>query len=781
MAAYEDSYKSQLQGVSQQVPRERLDGQVSEQTNMLSDAVTNLRRRPGSKFLWGTTVGYGYEPTDFAAWDAEVGDVPCTVLVNIKSGVLRVIDRAGTVVYTSGAVPYLVATNVRSLQTAPIVDSLYILNTERVVGRGPVSTDPVPGTGGFFYIRAGAFNKKFTVTVQGGTGTTTQSYSTPLGTVAGDAANATPEFIAQNLATAINTATATTGAQAHVDGAFVFIARVDGNTDVNVTSDAGLSFVVASGTGYIRQESDLPAKLPAQANGWLVSTGDARNKRYYRYSSTDQAWLETGDALSPTSLMNMPVSLSQSNGAWALESSTFEGRLAGDDNTNPDPTFVGRTVTGMAAYQGRLVLLSGNMVHLSASNLPRRFYRSTVGSLLDNDPIGIGAAGTSTSVYRYAVQYQKDLILFSDRMQAVIPGSNVAITPRTAAVLPTSEYAADMTMQPLVVGRSLMFAAPRSSTHFGFMEMLPSTQTESQYTSTDATPHLPTYMEGRCRFGLSSTVSSMALFGNTANLRELFVHEYVWQGDEKVQAAWHRWEFPFPVATAHYSDGAVTLLFYHADQMVAAQIEPQGAAYEGQDRRPFLDLYTYVEAYDREAPTPAWLAAFIPEDEERLRLRLSVAQGPMAGSGIEMEYVNGQLRTGKSFPAGRCAVGFPYLSSITPTAPMRKDRKGVRVSTNKMTVLRFVVSTLRSGEFNVRVADKGGEVYADVYSPVYYTSSELQLGAAVEGGDNAVVIPARTRAEQTDLTLSTDGMGQLNLVGLEFVAQYHAKLQRSGG
>lgn len=779
MAAYEDSYKSLLQGVSQQVPRERLDSQVSEQTNMLSDAVTNLRRRPGSRFMWSLDVGY-YSPQSFVAWDTVVGGVQCNVVVNIESGVLYVVDRAGALLYTSPATDYLKATYPYQLQVAPITDSLYILNTSKVPTRGPVSTQPSGNAGGFFYIRAGAFNKKYTVTISGGNGTSVQTYTTPLGTVAGDAATSTPEAIATALKDLFNAQTASTGLTCYVDGSVVFVKRTAGSAPVRVSSEAGLSFIVTSGQGYLRQESDLPLRLPVLGHGHIVATGEARTKRYYRYAEDQQAWLEAGDESSPVNIQNMPVALSVAGNSWALDTNPFEGRLAGDDITNPDPTFIGAGITGIAEYQGRLVLLSGNMVHMSASNLPRRFYRSTVASLLDSDPIGIGSAGTAGNVYRYAIQYQNDLILFSDRGQAVVPGSNVAITPRTAAVLPTSEYAVDMRMKPLVVGRSLMFAAPRSSTHFGFMEMLPSAQTEKMYTSTDATPHLPTYMQGRCRFGLSSTVSSMALFGSTANLHELIVHEYVWQGDEKQQAAWHRWEFPYPVAAAYYSGGAVTVLMYAGNRLVAAQVEPQGSKLDGDDRTPFLDLYSYADVVDRVLVLPQWLAEFIPADVDREKLRLAMTQGSMAGSAVPVEYTGGQLVAGQSVKSGRVAIGFPYLSSVTPTPPMRKDHNGVKVSTAKMTLLRYVVSTNKSAPFDVRVADANGEVHSDEYSPVFYTSTELQLGQTVEGGDSAVIVPARTRAEHTDLTLSTDGVGQLNLVGLEFAAHYHAKLQRRG-
>jgi hypothetical protein len=50
MAKISGSYQSLSRGVSQQVPEARLDGQHSEQVNMISDPVSGLARRHGAKF-----------------------------------------------------------------------------------------------------------------------------------------------------------------------------------------------------------------------------------------------------------------------------------------------------------------------------------------------------------------------------------------------------------------------------------------------------------------------------------------------------------------------------------------------------------------------------------------------------------------------------------------------------------------------------------------------------------------------------------------------------------
>lgn len=62
---------------------------------------------------------------------------------------------------------------------------------------------------------------------------------------------------------------------------------------------------------------------------------------------------------------------------------------------------------------------------------PLRWYRSSVASLLDSDPWETAANAAVSSPYEYAVQFNKDLILFAKTHQGIVPGSAL-LTPRTA-------------------------------------------------------------------------------------------------------------------------------------------------------------------------------------------------------------------------------------------------------------------------------------------------------------------------------------------------------------
>lgn len=774
MAGIEGSYKSPLQGVSQQVPRERLEGQVTAQDNMLSDVVTNLRRRPGAEYQYHLMSSHGATADNILGWYTDIGGQQVHILVNCNSGIVRLLDTEYNDLGTLETDGYLIAANRESIRATTVGQEFFILNTEQV----PTKVNGTAGAPlmGYFTVRSAAFSKAYTVTIKNNTKQAEYTYTTPGGTTAGDAAKAAPEYIITQLAAAINN-DATNNLTAVASGASCLVTSAAGA--LSITTNAGALFIATSGANHVRSESDLPPNLPPEADGLIIGTGQSHIPVYYKYIAATVAWLETGIAGSPTELGNMPCSIRKTGAGWEISTAKYEGRYAGDDETNPDPEFVTSGISGMGAYQGRLVLLSGPMVSLSASNKPRRFYRSTVASLVDDDPIHVGASANSSAAYAHCIPFHKDLLLFSSQYQALIPSGNVALTPRTATVVLTSSYDADMTSTPIALGRTVMYPAPRSKDFYGVMEMVPSTYTDSQYVSQDATQHIPKYMGGRCRFSVSSSVANMALFASTLDKRTLVVHEYSWDGDDKVQQAWHKWTFGFDIATAYFAGDAVVLVFVQNGVIVACTIDPRaGFLVANAERRPFLDIHMPAVIVDHVVTVPAWVHTFAPTAGTDLRINLST--GDLAGEPVGFTSDGLNLRTVRSYPSGAVTLGFPYRSAYSPTPPMIKDENGVKVSTNKLTILRYVLSTLNSSEYQVLVRDVSHEdtVAALAVGTLYWTSAELQLGNARVGGDTVGIIPMRTNADTTTVVVFTDGLGELNVVGLEYVCRYNQRIRR---
>lgn len=439
MSTYEAAYKSMLQGVSQQLPEERLPGQLTAQVNMVSDPVTNLRRRPGVVFR----KSWAWASADYEhslGWFTDIAGSRVNILLNTNTGNIRILDEQFNEGASLNGGAYLINADPTRIRASSVGNEFFLCNVDKqpVVQYG--TTDPNPVNSGFFYVVSGAFSKWYSVDIVHGGGSITASYTTPSGTGSGDAALATPEYIAEQLCTKLVTGSPSLSVQR--TGPYVFITSAGG---ISVNTNVGTGFMIASKSGVVRSTGDLPARLPSAANGFICRVVTGASPQYYRYNHLTAEWTEVGAWGSPTRITNVPISILWTGTAWALNTESFVGRNAGDDDSNELHEWMTYGITGMGTYQGRLVLMSGPLVSLSASNKPRHFFRTTVSSLLNSDPIEVGAGMNSAAAYEWAIPFQKDLVLFSRAYQAVIPSGNTAVTPSTATVVPTSAHETDTT------------------------------------------------------------------------------------------------------------------------------------------------------------------------------------------------------------------------------------------------------------------------------------------------------------------------------------------------
>ena len=782
MAAFEGSQKNMLQGVSQQLQRERLEGQVSAQMNMLSDVVTGVRRRPGAETKTIREDINNSDVDQMLAWDGDLAGQRIKVVLNGVDGKLRIFNTAWAEL-ASLTSTYFQFTNRTDIQHTITADRLYVLNKSKVpfIATRTSVTDNTHK--GFFFIKVGAFSTRYSVTVSDAGASYTAEYLTPDSSAVGAAAQTTPEYIAAQLLDAIGVAFPAWGRDRV--GSYCFI--VTGAPGCRVTSTNSSNMVGTSGAQYVQTIADLPARLPSGADGLVIAVGAVATPTYYRFNFGTGVWQEGPKEGSALTLGDMPpyVYLNSSS-VWTL-GSDYEGRLSGDDNTNPDPSFLGFGIDGIGSFQGRLVFLSGSKVNMSASAKPGRFYRSTIESILMSDPIEVGASANSSAAYQYCVPFNKDLLLFSEKYQALVPGTGV-IGPANATVVVTSTYEADMSSSPLTMGRTVMYPAPRSMDFFGVMEMLPSPYTASQYVSADVTAHLPKYLNGRCRFSVSSSVAGIGLFASSSDLRTLVVHEYTWDGDEKAQQAWHKWVFPYDIADAFFAGSEINLVFVNNSRLLVATIDPRiGTLTADGDRRPFLDLYgnATVVKTDEDVTTGGTVAInpalqlFDPLWYTKARLADRAMELLGEEVGVDSR-TSTELVTVPSFGGGEVSMGIPYRSSVSPSMPMVKDSNGVVISSNKLTLLRFMVGTANSYEYDAIVSDSSdgnGDTEEDM-ATLYWGSADLDLGDPRISTESTAILPCRTQAATTTVILFTEGLGELNLISLEYVCRYNQKLKR---
>lgn len=777
MAALDGSTKSLMQGVSQQVPRERLDGQVSLQTNMLSDVVQGMRRRPGYRLrAQGLFPATSWNRNQIFATSVDIDDTTVHVLINCATGVMNVYSDAWALLKT-GTYPYLVCTDASQINTGALRGYLYICNIAKVPVKIVTNTGkPNPDQQGFFYIKAGQYSKAYYITVTSGGTPYTVGYLTPNGTGAGDAAATTPEYITGQLLAQLGAA-AIPGLSYVATGTYAYLSTsVAGQ--LSVTSDSGTTSIGTSNLSHVSAVGDLPARLPPQGNGYVVGVGASeRNSVYYQYSFSTNRWIEAGAYNSADHIDSMPMRLKLDT-SYLIEAPAYEGRYAGDDNTNEDPVFMTDGVTGMSVFQGRLVLLSGSSVIMSAAGRPLRWYRSTVSDLLVNDPISIYSGAATSTNFSHAVQFNKDLLLFSNTCQAVVPSGNAIVSPATAQIVITSSYSSTNKAVPIVAGRSLLYFAPRSESFASVLELVPSNTTDSQYTTNDITAHIPQYMPGVIRQAAASTTSNSVALVSDGDARQVFIQNYLW-AEAKVQSAWHSWTTPYDVACVWFVRDTVYLGLVINAQLYIVSAEPQAGETVGGLQRPFSDVYAAITVTAGAFTVPVALRAAYLEGTDLL---MTYATGTTAGEWVGIENVNTTTWAGttvRNIPNGTYMLGLRYRSALSPTPPLMRDQQGVVIGTGRSTLIRYELSMKDSGEFDVLVQRGNETLSSGAYSGLLYSSQDLLPNEPLYGQTGRVVIPIRATSQDTITTFYTDDDHDMGVLTLEWVMQYHARRRRA--
>ena len=787
MAVVESAYGSLVQGVSQQHPAAQQPGQVQGMLNMLCDPVTGPRRRPGAQLV-ATLGSPGYiRAHQVRCWVAEIGGTDH--LIVLYPGVAAGMN--GTVIVYSMDFKeqarftddYLGALDTANIDIATLRGDLWILNRERkpaLQKDAPSASRPNPAQCGFFWVKSAAFSKTYTVSIKahvadGDVAVPHEfSYTTPDGTHDGDADKATPSAIVGGLFAAIQAFDwgGVTFNEAAVTGAFAAL-HSNSVVSLQVQQRTGDTYMGASGHMNFRTVSELPSSMAsAQSQSWTVSVGTTNeNLQYYRWDNATGTWIECPQWGTEGQLLYMPRRLRYNTaGQIEFQSPRFEARLAGDDENNPLPAFLteGFGLTGIASYQGRLVLMAGNRVNLSDSENATLFTRTTVTSIVDSDCIEIGSGSLNSATFRYATQYNKDLILWSGAHQAVLPGGGAVLTPRSAYLVSTGTAVVNLGVEPQAVGRWLLYSSPSALACYGFGGLYPSDYAASQYILAPLTEHLPTYFDRPPSFFVSAGNTGMAVCGSGDG--GLWVYQYLWQGNQLVQSAWHRWEFHVAVENAFFYRDALYLLFNDGANLRVGRIEyrrwdtlPQG----GHLDNPFLDLAEQLQWNGAVWAKPHSAAAVI-----RGNYALACRSGHSTDAAGEPLAVTDtpdlNLLDGVNCEPGMYWVGQLFSSTLTPTPPVVKDQQGRAQGEDNTRLLSYKLQLRNSGEVTCRVTDLD-QIRPDYpVNTVRWAGKELQLMRSLVTANSTVQCPVHVLARNSNVTFASLSTRELNLVNLTY-------------
>jgi len=193
----------------------------------------------------------------------------------------------------------------------------------------------------------------------------------------------------------------------------------------------------------------------------------------------------------------------------------------------------------------------------SSSDEYFNFWRTTVQTLLDGDPIDVGVAHTKVSTLKHAIPFQEKLVLFGPQSQFVLRGTDL-LTPKTVNISPITEYDVSSDVKPLALTNYVYFPFSRANFE-GMYEFYVDASTDV-YEASEVTVQTPKYVPTSLRQLVGSPAEDVIVATSSSNLKHLFIYKYFWQNKEKIQSSWSRFEFADDIVGVGFIDSDLYLV-----------------------------------------------------------------------------------------------------------------------------------------------------------------------------------------------------------------------------
>ena len=369
-----------------------------------------------------------------------------------------------------------------------------------------------------------------------------------------------------------------------------FICSTEKSTDASAASFGDFDILATDDDGganlsVFKDTAKTFTSLPAQCvSGFRIAVvGDNQKKEdNFHVQFTGEGgsgyWKETMKAglVHDFDMSTMPHTLRQgSDLQFSFGIGDWNSRVAGDDNTNGFPSFVGQTINDIFFHRNRLGIIAGENVIFSEASSYFNFFRTTVRTLLDSAPIDVAVSQNEVSDLKAAIPIQDNLLLFSELNQFTLSAAQL-LTPTEVSINQSTKFECDLEASPVGAGTSVFFAT-KSGGFAGVREYYTNNETEIKDASL-ITSHVPQYLAGNIREMATSSNENILICLTSSDKKECYVFKWYDQSNERLQSSWSKWKFAKDIASTSFNNSKIYFVFtdgsFEYVDLAPASVEP---------------------------------------------------------------------------------------------------------------------------------------------------------------------------------------------------------------
>ena len=511
----------------------------------------------------------------------------------------------------------------------------------------------------------------------------------------------------------------------------------------------------------ITNEVSDVSKLPRFcADGYLVKVVNSKeddDDHWLKFVSDTSGkggaghWQETYDPCLPNIDFNpcsMPHKLVKINSnKFELKTIDWEPRRVGDENTNPEPSFVGSTINNLLFFRNRLAFLTDESVFFSQAGDYYNLWVESAMAVADGDPIDVSTSSTRPVTLYDGIEVNQGLLVFSPYEQFMVTTDVDAFAPGTAKINNLSAFDYNIGIKPFSLGDSIGFTSNSGSK--GRMWSMSKITRDQAPTVVEQSKTVANSLPSNLLTAASSRDNNLVLFsgwdGNPGTsyapcpdpYNTVWGYRYYSDGQKLVQSAWFKWDMYGKVLWHVIMDNTYYAVVHFNDEshFLAFDLERQSATNTINDTNVCEHHYVYLDnavpvefiQYDATTNKTNFLLPFSHKRQPSTHGQVSGGSQVVYGtSGAK----KGQVEIVEAFTANSVGMGyiqgdwsstggylgFTYDMKIEfPTPYLNKPDGSIDIASN-LTLHRAKFSLGPSGYYSSVLERKGRADYIEDYN-----------------------------------------------------------------
>jgi hypothetical protein len=533
---------------------------------------------------------------------------------------------------------------------------------------------------------------------------------------------------------------------------------------------------------FVQKFSNLPVNAP---DGFTVKItgeeGSSTDDYYVSYVAEDQVWRECARPSMKNHIDNttMPhVLVREADGTFTFKCADWSVRDVGDEDSNPEPSFIGGTINDVFYHRNRLGFLSGENIILTRSADFFNFWMTSATKVQDTDPIDLAVSDNTISTLYNAVTFDTDLILFSQEAQFMLSADGV-LTPTSANLSPAvTHYEASLKAKPVNAGRNVYFVAERAK-YTTVREFFTAADNTDAKDVQDITSHVPNYIPNGVYKIIPSTVENVMLYLTEGAETSIYVYKYLFIDSQRVQAAWSKWDMQGVVYGGQFIDNYLYLIVerngYYCLEKISFTINTTD--FDGEAYRILLDCkHSYqipAECYDSlKDETTVNISDIFGEIYEQDKQYSAVAP-----DGTYAKAKEGKLVFIGDYSNQVLTVGINYNFKIVMSTIMVKQSDNGSTQAlieGRLQLRQMWFNYADSGYFKVTVDIKDKQVYVYEYTS-RLLGTRFNILGAMPFTTGSFKFPIQAKNENVNICLETDTPLPVSLVGAGWIGNYQRR------